>query len=167
MNGIDFYPETALTSVTKKQSQSHWYIVPAVATWLLPGLGHYLLGQKARGVILVVSILGLWLGGLIIGGISVIDREQHTAWFIGQSLIGPSILVNSYHQSLRHRQVGGPQPDDNALYEPSYGRMHEQGTLYTALAGMLNLLAIMDVIYRDPNDPRYSRQQEQLAAAKA
>lgn len=145
--------------ITQKSNESHWHIVPAVATWLVPGLGHYLLGQKARCLILAVSILGLWLAGLVIGGISVIDREQHMAWFIGQVFVSPSIVVDGYHQYLRNRQIGGPMPDDDPMYEPSYGRMHEQGTLYTALAGMLNILAIMDVIYRDPNDPRYRRAQ--------
>jgi len=39
---------------------------------------------------------------------------------------------------------------DRPAYEPSFGHIKEQGVLYTALAGLLNLLAILDVAYREP-----------------
>ena len=131
----------------------------AACAWLLPGLGHLLLGQRRRGVILLVAILSLWIAGLLLGGISVVDYQQHRYWFAGQAMVAPSLAVQWLHSSLRP-PGGPPQPDSNPAYEPSYGPMFEQGQLYTATAGLLNLLAIMDVLYRDPrprsrkSDPR-------------
>ena len=132
-----------------------WHFAAAIITWLIPGAGHIMLGQKGRGAILLACIGLLWAGGFFIGGVGVFDRKGHPVWFMGQMLIAPSVLVEGYHRSL---QTSGlpPRPDDpTGPYQPSFGHVHEQGVLYTALAGMLNLLAIMDVLYRDPTDPRH------------
>lgn len=139
-----------------------WHFAGAIATWLIPGAGHFMLGQKGRGLILLASIGLLWVGGFFIGGVGVFDRKGHPVWFMGQMLIAPSVLVEGYHRSL---QTAGlpPRPDDPAgPYQPSFGHVHEQGVLYTALAGMLNLLAIMDVLYRDPKDARHRHDYRKL-----
>ncbi len=127
-------------------------LAPAVLGWAVPGLGHLVMGQTARGLILAVTILSLWLGGLLIGGISVIDRKDHPAWFLGQMWVAPSWLVNHYHDGLRQRwqRDAGTRADIERGYEPAYGKPEEQGILFTALAGLLNVLAIIDVIYREP-----------------
>ncbi len=128
-----------------------WHIAGAIAAWLVPGLGHWLVGQRRRGLVLLVSIGFLWVGGFFIGGASVFDRKGHPIWFMGQMLIAPSIVVEGWHRSLQGTNAMPPRPDAQTLaFEPSYGHIHEQGVLYTALAGMLNLLAIMDVLYLDP-----------------
>jgi len=141
-----------------------WRPYAAIAAWALPGLGHYLLGQRRRAVVLAVAIIGLWFAGLFIGGISVIDHRDETTmrpskfslWFLGQMLIGPSLIVDLYHQQLKSdsQMTFGhlPEPEDQPqpLYVPSQGRVYEIGVLYTSLAGMLNLMAILDVLYADP-----------------
>lgn len=134
-----------------------WHLAAAITTWAVPGLGHYLLGQRQRGVILAVAIGLLWMAGLLIGGISGFDRKDHPFWFLGQMLVGPSVVVDNYHQWLRASRPRLPKQDPGAkspAFEPSFGRTHEQGLLYTALAGLLNLLAIIDVVYREPGDVR-------------
>jgi Family of unknown function (DUF6677) len=142
--------------LTAKTASARWHFAGAIAAWLVPGLGHLLLGQKGRALILMTSIGLLWLGGFFIGGVGVFDRKGHPIWFMGQMLIAPSVLVEGYHRSLQGPNGLPPRPDDPAgPYQPSYGHVHEQGVLYTSLAGMLNLLAIMDVLYRDPADPRH------------
>jgi hypothetical protein len=127
-------------------------LAAAVLGWALPGLGHLALGHTHRGLVLAVTILSLWLGGLLIGGISVIDRRDHPAWFIGQMAIAPSWVVNHYHDHLRRvwTQRAGTEANVQRGYVPAHGKPEEQGTLYTALAGLLNLLAIIDVLYRRP-----------------
>lgn len=136
---------------------SRWHLTAALAAWLVPGLGHYLLGQRRRGLILAVSIGLLWLGGLLIGGVGAIDRTAHPAWFLGQMLVSPSVIVEYYHVRLRTAGRDEPMPGEDPAYRPSFARTNEQGVLYTALAGMLNLLAVIDVLYRDPRDPRNPR----------
>lgn len=135
-----------------------WNIPAAIAGWVLPGLGHLLIGDIMRGLTLATAITLLWLGGIFVGGIGVIEtrdaQENFRPWFLGQMLIAPSLVIEYTHDSYR-AQYGGNEPDPSIngqppAYSPSYGRVHEIGTLYTALAGLLNFLAIVDVIYRQP-----------------
>ena len=67
--------------------------------------------------------------------------------------------VDRLHRGLETRAGGVPLPatspmDPLPAYEPSYGRMNGAGGLFAAVVGMLNLLAVIDVFYRDPDDPR-------------
>jgi len=133
-----------------------WNLPAAVAAWLIPGLGHFLAGHTRRGVLLLICIGGLWVAGLLMGGISVVQyRTPQGAvrpWFLGQAIIAPSLIVEYTHDRYL-AQNAGKEPlatDTDIPYEPAYGRAHEMGTLYTALAGLLNLLAIIDIAYREP-----------------
>jgi hypothetical protein len=133
------------------------HVGPAVAGWLVPGLGHVWLGQRKRGLILLAGIYGLFMLGLLIGGIDVVDYQEDTLWFAGQACAGPPALIVGYiHQQWKVKHAGWryPLPPDppsqghRPPYEVSIGRVNELGTLYCAMAGLLNLLAIVDVIYR-------------------
>ena len=150
-------PRATPTLVSDTEPAGRWHPVPALWSWFVPGLGHYMLGQKRRGILIAVGVLGMWLLGLLVGGIGSIDSEKHRAWYFGQALFAPSLAVNYYRHSLgpQDRPSVSPRHD----YEPSFGRPNEQGVLFTALAGMLNALVIIDVIYRDPTDPRHQLPQ--------
>jgi Family of unknown function (DUF6677) len=127
----------------------------AVLAWVVPGLGHIAIGQRQRGLILMVSIHLMMAVGLFIGGIDVVDRKEDRWWYMGQVMGGPiPLLIDRYHQSLkvekRHPRSGqvvlaAPGPGDNPAYEPSLSRVNELGTLFVTLAGMLNLMCIIDV----------------------
>jgi hypothetical protein len=142
------------------ESSSRWHLSAGVAAWLFPGLGHMLLGQKRRGIILAVGIGGLWLAGFLIGGINTFDRTK-----IRESIVqvGQVALAASWaayyliHDPLRPPLGADPLDIEAHRFQPSLGRTNEQAVLYTALAGMLNFLAIVDVLYRDPRDPRHRR----------
>jgi hypothetical protein len=125
-----------------------------VAGWALPGLGHILAGQRKRGAILMITILGLFIAGLLIGGIDVIDNREDRWWFYAQALAGPiTLVVDGVHQSLKP-DAAQAVPIDQLPYARSIGRVNELGMLYCALAGLLNLLAIINVAYRvDPHAP--------------
>jgi len=138
------------------------------AAWLLPGLGHIVLGERVRGLIIMVALGSLYTAGLLIGSIDVIDRREDTLWFVGQVIAGPTtIVLDEYAGDLRSRaqaRVEGrtfpastsPQFDNLPLVR-SVGRVNELGTLYCALAGMLNLLVIVDILFRiDPSPARSS-----------
>lgn len=76
------------------------HFVAGIVALLFPGAGHFfVLGERHRGFLAAVGVLGLFLGGLLIGGISVVDREEDKYWFLGQALIGPiAFVVNAIHQ---------------------------------------------------------------------
>lgn len=144
-----------------------WQPHAAVAAWLLPGLGHLILGHRQRGAVLAAGIGGLWLLGILIGGIGVIDhrdysegsRVKFSLWFLGQMLTGPSIAADVYDQHLKAASERAfdhlPQPQDRPrpFYVPSFGHVAEIGTLFTALAGMLNVLVIIDAAYSTRRRP--------------
>ena len=126
-------------------NSSRWHPAAAVAAWLLPGLGHVLLGQNRRGGFIAVGVLGLWALGLLIGGLSVISRDAHPLWFLGQMLLAPSLIAEAI----------GVYFQNASLLTESFGRPAEHGLLFTSLAGLLNLMATLDVLYRDPDEPRH------------
>lgn len=129
-----------------------WHPMGAVAAWLLPGFGHWWIGQHRHAVILGSAIGSTWLLGLLVGGIDVINYNQTGWWFVAQMLTGPSVLVDRVRERIERKR--NPDQTTPALaYEPSLGRSKEQGALFTALAGLLNLLAIIDVLYRDGAPP--------------
>lgn len=137
------------------QTVTTWNMTAAVGAWLLPGLGHYLIGERRRGSILAATVGTIWLAGMLIGGISVVDRRDHPAWFLGQMLLAPSVVADFTHAYLRTESPNPiPHPANPPRYEPSFGQVYEQGMLYTLLAGLMNLLAIMDVAYRHQNGPQ-------------
>ncbi len=147
------------------------HVLAVLLGWLLPGLGHVLIGKAARGVILGVTILMIYLGGIFIGGIGVIDSQSPEAedggkrplalWFLGQALIAPSLGLNIYNHHLQEvyrDEVLSEEYSENdawypfvdtakAPYEPSFSKTHEQGLLYTSLAGLLNLLVLIDLVF--------------------
>ncbi|MEM9065881.1 MAG: DUF6677 family protein [Planctomycetota bacterium] len=138
----------------------------AVASALLPGLGHVVLGMPRRGVLIFLGVFGLYTGGLLIGGIDAIDRREHPLWFFGQALVGPTTFVvnhlNQNHFKVNDQgQVRTANPDEGrdddgfprALAEgeappniKGVGRVSELGLLLPTLAGMLAVLVFLDAL---------------------
>jgi len=130
-------------------SQSSSSVPPAIvafATWVVPGSGYWLIGQRGRALTVGITIMILFILGLLIGGVRVVDvppgvlsspvnAVSQKPWFVGQILAGPITLISS--------SIG-----KGTEYYVSHARLNEIGTLYTAVAGMLNLLAIIDAAYR-------------------
>lgn len=108
---------------------------------IVPGLGYWWLGEGRRFVFVLIGVTGLIAGGVLIGGIDVIDRVSDPLWFIGQALAGPVVWVlDALHQGVLK---GGPAVR-------SVGRVNEVGTLFVVLGGMLNLMALVDCVWHAP-----------------
>jgi TM2 domain-containing membrane protein YozV len=122
----------------------------AILAWALPGLGHFIIGQKRRGIIIGSTLISLFIAGLLIGSIDVVDSRRDTLWFAGQAMLGPiAIAVDFLHASLDASGIPHPPTEiSSPIYFTSIGRVNELGTLYCTLAGVLNLLAILDVVGR-------------------
>jgi len=173
--------------------------------WLVPGGGYFLIGQRARAVTVAVTIVALFLAGIVVGGIRIMDppgwgqygymsqvvekynqrgqsegvwarvepssseeeanpgsdgdKPQGPAllvhpldeladkpWYAGQILCGPlTLAATALSVHAAHPIPGGPAVEG---VPQSHSRSWEIGTLYTAVAGMLNLLVIIDSAYR-------------------
>lgn len=134
---------------------------------LLPGLGHVMSRQVRRGVLAGAGVLGLFFGGILVGGIDVIDYKEDRVWFIGQALVGPLAFgVDYIHQN--NFKVIDPETGKRRSAFPDEGRdpatgkavaggtppnrksiakMNELGTLAATLAGMLNFIVILDAAF--------------------
>ncbi len=140
--------------------------VAGVLAVILPGLGHFYLGHIRRGLGVLGGVMGLFLGGMFIGGIDVIDRQEDKWWFVLQAGVGPiAFAVDAVHQKQFKipdvqggrvvRRTASPDPSDNPGDQParnrkSLGRVNEVGSLYIALAGMINAIAVIDALWNMP-----------------
>ena len=102
-----------------------------VAAWLIPGLGHLLLGRKWRALILFVSIISMFLLGLATKG----------EFF--SSHAGSYLQMLGYFGELC---VGVAMPAANffGYSGDAFFVSSDYGTAFLVAAGMLNVLAILD-----------------------
>jgi hypothetical protein len=197
----------------------------ALASWVVPGLGYVLIGQRKRAVTVGVTVVLLFVLGLLIGGIRVLevpgysdngrsirlvteelaardalgrarfaerveeapdpradpprverrrivrdrwimlvrplDQLRAKPWSIAQILNGPVGLLGMAWSVRASVDPDGPRHPDGPAAVPSHSRVNEIGVLYTAVAGMLNLLAVLDAA------ARAGQAQEQREAAAA
>jgi hypothetical protein len=182
----------------------------ALAGWLLPGAGYFLIGQRGRAVGTGITIILLFIAGLLIAGIRVIEvpgfdatgerrmipvtvmvtdprtqttrpeqlRDRHTGepleawvltesplseirdkpWSVPQALAGPIAVVSAI-ASVDAAAIDPAKPKRDAdgrsvpRADLSYGavthaRINEIGSLYLSVAGLLNLMVIIDSTWR-------------------
>ncbi len=102
------------------------------------------------------GVLFLFGSGLLIGGIDSVDRRDDRLWFLAQVLCGPvAIGVDLVNQSIvktlppdwRQRYDQGDQDVRATLRRKGLGHVNEMGTLFCALAGLMNLVAILDALH--------------------
>ena len=106
--------------------------VAAVAlAWAVPGLGHWFQGRRRRGLIVFALLVGLFLLGTWLAEGSNLSRERHFYYWAGQILLGlPAIEAEL---------VSGRPPVTGSIPHA------DVGLLYACLAGLLNVLAMLDV----------------------
>jgi TM2 domain-containing membrane protein YozV len=164
--------------------------VALLLAFLLPGLGHWYLGQTRRATLIASGVLGLFVAGVFIGGVSCVDRRDNLIWFLGQALNGPVAFATDYVHQHRFKvfapsrgntfdlrpanpdeardpetgnavRISGADTDHptattrsgrpiDPAYPPyvrSLSRMNEMGTLFTTIAGFLNVICMIDAAF--------------------
>jgi hypothetical protein len=168
----------------------------AIAGWILPGSGYLLIGQRWRGFVTGISIIALFLGGLLIGGVRVIEVPGYKVsngerqminlvrmenghqfvdpnpqwslvaqplaeirdkpWSVPQALAGP-MAIAAGAASVWSAGPADPKAIDStsSRAEPAksiapltHARINELGSLYLSVAGLLNLMVIIDSAWR-------------------
>ncbi len=156
-----------MTTEAGNTGQQTFNPLAAVCAWLVPGLGHWISGERARGGLILLGIAFLWLCGIFIGGVDAVDRKSDKLWFIAQAGSGPiAFAVNGLNEGLiKSGKVGelidapamrGQKPDKIST-SMGIARSNEYGILFTALAGLMNMIAILDAATRTRNDRRRER----------
>lgn len=114
------------------------YIVGVLA-WLVPGAGHWYLGHRMRAAVMFATIFATFVLGVMLGGVEMVDLNFSKPWFCAQIMAGIPALVSAVAQ--------------NPNIQPGYGRGVDLGQVYAGVAGMLNMLCILDALLRAQDPP--------------
>lgn len=166
-------------------------VVAGVLGWLIPGAGHLYQRRFAKGLLFMICILGTYFFGLTLGGGHVVyastTKEDFRWHYFCQVGVGVPALP-AVAQTMRVRQgkepflgglmapprnVLGPdelnsashiEQDELTQWHLTYHSYFELGTLYTMVAGLLNILAVYDavggpvLIVADEEDPKRKKE---------
>jgi hypothetical protein len=149
--------------------------VAGLLAWAIPGLGHIYQGRTGKGLLFFICILGTFAYGLYLGGGKVVyaatNWEQQYRWqYLCQLGVGlpatPMLIqrqrVESGKPPLWNGLMAPPkneptpwkddsghmstQPNELAKWTVELHPFFEIGTVYTVIAGLLNVLVICDAV---------------------
>ncbi len=123
-------------------------------SWIVPGLGHVYVGERKRGIVLLVVVALTFWFGVAIGGVrSTVEPKQRRAWFMAQVCAGSHALVAL--------AWGSSWPEDSAEGIAGYKEL-DVAVIFTGVAGLLNILIILDALAScDPDYVRAERKRPQ------
>jgi hypothetical protein len=102
------------------------------SAWLLPGMGHFVLGRWVRGIIFTTCILVMFMMGLAMEGLlygTVFEQPLHIFAFVANVGVGlPYFLAQRIGAGL------------GTMTSPTY----DYGTTFLWVAGLLNYLVVLD-----------------------
>lgn len=123
----------AKESARGKEPESVASAIPAcVSGWLVPGLGHFMLGRRGRGLIFFAVVMTLFLFGLSWGGeLFELDRSELLTLLAGLAELGVGL---PYFVADLLGRGGG------SVTAVTY----EYGYTFLIVAGLLNMLIVLD-----------------------
>lgn len=125
--------------------------VTGILAWIVPGAGHFFIGDRNRGLIILVTIGVTFWGGVAIGGVrTTVDPTKKKLWFFAQISAGGHTLAGYFFGVQSRKGLSTDQLAHNRWSSA------EVATVYTGVAGLLNILAILDALARA--DKSYRRQ---------
>lgn len=145
----------------------------ALLAWMLPGMGHLYQGRTGKGLLFFVCVMGTFLFGLAIGDGKVVYAstrgEEPWRWqYYCQLGVGvpalPALVQRSRRENHKEELWNGfmappsqepqeleddsgnmtMQPNELAKWTIEMHPRYELGTVYTVIAGLLNILVICD-----------------------
>ena len=129
----------ATQQVTKKEPTppvSVW-AMPVLAGWLIPGAGHFLLKKRGRAALLLVSITLMFFCGLLMrGAMFQLEKGDLLTTVINYGGFVANLAAGALY--LLTTMLGYTQLD-------VAGHVHDYGTKFLVTAGLLNILAMVDV----------------------
>ncbi len=122
-----------MTAPRSKRNHTLFLLTVGLLAWLIPGAGHFLIKEKKRALIISATIILTFCAGLYVGSIGIINPVGAKPWYVAQIMNSPIVAV------LGYRATTG--------YYPVFGIPNEIGQIYTSIAGLLNLLCIVNTVY--------------------
>jgi hypothetical protein len=119
-------------ATTAEQSQTGWLVLLVLASWAVPGAGHLWLGRRSKGLIFLVAIPLMFAIGLASKGrIFPFDMSEP---LVGLAAIADFGIGLVYFAS---GALGYGIGDVRAV-------TYEYGNTFLIVAGLLNLLVVID-----------------------
>ncbi len=124
-------PNRNAPAVSRPGTNSGFIYLPLIAGWLIPGAGHFLLRKWYRGLLLAVSIFGMFALGIAMQG------KLHSSAHDILDLLG---LVGDLGSGLLYiaSRAFGLGADSVQVTTADYG------TRFIVVAGLLNVIAAVD-----------------------
>lgn len=116
-----------------KKDNTLFLVFVGLISWTVPGAGYYLLNEKKRAIIVFVTVTLTFGLGLYVGSVGVIDYITSWPWYIAQMMTSPAVAL------LGRLGATGAYP--------VFGKPNEIGQIYTSIAGLLNLLCVVNEVY--------------------
>ncbi len=127
----------AISASASSSAPARSPILTLVLAWLIPGAGHFLLGRRGRGAIVLITVLVAFAIGVLMRGPmfqlgstgDLLSRVIQYGGFLGDLATGLVYFVAVWL---------GYGPPDQAGHTPDYG------SKFIVAAGLLNILAMVD-----------------------
>jgi len=121
------------TAAAARDSSRIW--AASLLAWVWPGLGHLFLGRRGKGLVLMGSILGLFVMGLAMDS----RLQLHLGLEDPLALLFSAAQMGIGAPYVLARLVGYQA---GLVTSPTY----EYGNTFTAVAGLLNILVLLDAL---------------------
>jgi hypothetical protein len=118
-----------------KENNVIFLITVGLMGWVVPGGGHFIIKEKERSLIIFTTIALTFFIGLYAGSIGVINPVDSKAWYFAQVMNSPLVVALG--------RITSSAPERYRVF----GRPNEIGQIYTSIAGLLNLLCIVNAVY--------------------
>lgn len=136
----------SVTAQGPRRAQNPWRApIAGLLSWFLPGLGHFVIGERVRGGVLLATITVTFWSGIAIGGVvNTVDYQNHRLWFAAQLGSGGHTIA-----ACVLRNVVAPTPKTHETpHVVGHWLPTDIGIHYTGVAGLLSILVILDAVGR-------------------
>ena len=150
--------------------------LPCLLAWLVPGLGHLVLGRRTQAAVFACVIVVCFATGVALSGtVYALDRDQPLSYLstFANLGVGPLdawgrlVTFGELRYSMPDTRLAGPEHERvqrrvrRRIAQPS----HAYGRTFLLTAGVMNLLLMLDVY--DVCVGRKGRRQETVPAPSA
>ena len=160
-------------------------VLAAFLAWLVPGLGHFYQGRTGKAILFFVCIMSTFYYGLYLGEGRVVyaswregDKRLPYLCQLGAGLPALPALVQAsrvrngkeplWGEFMSPPRLEAARPDDQRTLDGLHYRLHrffDLGTVYTLVAGLLNILAIYDAwggpVFTEPKQEPQDQDEDQ------
>ena len=111
-------------------------------------MGHIAIGHKRRGLLIMFGVIFLVFCGVLVGGVDAVDHKNDGLWFIAQVWCGPIVVG----VDLMNQAWVAPLPISQRATLAGLSHTNEIGTLFIAMAGLMNFVVLLDVLHAKKNE---------------